>query len=40
LEECDLPEDDEPLGALLTTREEVDSYCDMVRADMNTGSNT
>ena len=40
LEECDLPADDEPLGAMLTTREEVDAYCDIVRADMNTGSNT
>ena len=34
LEECDLPPDGEPTGALLTTEDEVNSYCDVLRADM------
>ena len=31
LEECDLPGDDEPLGAILTEREDVDAFIDAVR---------
>jgi hypothetical protein len=34
LEECDLPADDEPTGAMLTTRAEIDAFCDLVRADI------
>lgn len=31
LEECDLPKDGEPLGTLLTEREDVDAYIDLIR---------
>ena len=34
LEECDLPADDEPTGAVLTTESSVRSYCEVLRADM------
>ena len=36
LEECDLPDDDEPTGALLTTSAGIEALCDLVRADMVT----
>ena len=34
LKECDLPAEDEPTGAMLTTDGAVRSYCDVLRADM------
>ena len=34
LEECDLPADDEPTGAVLTAEGEIRAYCDVLRADL------
>ena len=31
LEECDLPDDDEPLGTMLTDRDDVEAYIDFIR---------